>query len=423
MDSGLKQALIRMKNARPIDLNTAYYANTLLGFLAYAFIYSIAPLVADFYSNPVLVNLIRAASIGILISSFQGVRTALLSRQLNFKIQLKTTLPAGLISALAALAAAAGGWGVWALIVQMLTSAAITSWMLCRQVDWSPGWAFSRRSFMRMYQFSYKLFLSGVLDKIFSNIYVVVIAKFFSASAAGFYFFSEKIRDAVITQIISAIQTVTYPALASIQNENERLKKAYRRILKITTFLFFCVMILLIALSELVIQVVFPPKWWPAADYMQLLCTAGLLYPLHSLNLNIIKIKGRSDLFLKLEIIKKLMVIPAIIVGLQYGIKALMLMQILVSVVSYFPNAKYSRDLIDYSIPSQIKDVAPGFLIALAAGLPVWLAQHFLAFNILAELMGLLLLGGLMVYCLARIFRLDAYMDIRDIVLNRGKFQ
>ena len=214
MDSGFKQALIRLQGAKQVDFNTAFYANICLGIISYFLLYLAAPFIAQFYEEPRLIILIRVAGLNILIHSFQVVQSAVLSRELNFKAQLQATIPAGIISGIIAVGLAYMDYGVWALIAQMLLASLITTALLWKLQGWRPSFSFSGKSLGSMYNFGYKLFLSGLLDIIFKNIYVVVIAKIFTASIAGYYFFANKLKEIVISQEL----TRGWYALAFVHN-------------------------------------------------------------------------------------------------------------------------------------------------------------------------------------------------------------
>jgi O-antigen/teichoic acid export membrane protein len=261
MDSGFKQALIRARDARQVDLNTAFYANLALGVVAYSLLFVASPYIAVFYEEPRLVAMVRVAAIGILINSFQVVQSAILSRDLNFKLQLQATLPAGLCSGAAAVYMAYSGGGAWALVVQMLLASLVATIVLWLKQGWRPTLGGSSHSLRQLYGFGYKLFLSSVLDKKFANMYVIVIAKLFSVSVAGFYFLADRIKEIILAQLVNSIQTVTYPALASVQHDDLRLKSAYRRVISVSVFLLFPAMIFTAALAAPIFQVLLPSRW------------------------------------------------------------------------------------------------------------------------------------------------------------------
>lgn len=392
MDSGFTQALIRKPDAGPQDFTTAFCANLALGLLAYALLFLCAPGIAAFYREPALVGLLRVAGLVVPVNASMAVQVAILSRRLDFKSQLRATIPATLVSGLVAVALAYAGWGVWALVVQMLVAATVTSASYWMSSVWRPQWAFSWASLREMYGFGSRLFAAGLIDTVFQNLYIVVIARLFSAMVAGHYFFANKIKDLILAQLVIAIQTVTYPALASVQHDDARLKSGYRQVIQVTVFILFPALLFTAALAEPLFRVLLPDRWLPAVPYLQLLCLAGLLYPLHALNLEVLKVKGRSDLFLYLDIAKKAVFTGVLAISYRYGVMGILLGQILCSVLAYLPNSYFSSRLVSYPVREQLSDFAPALLLAsavavLAFGLSQWVS--------LPDLLVLLLVGGL----------------------------
>lgn len=421
MDSGFRQALIRLKDATQVDFNTGFYANITLGLLAYALLFLSVPWIASFYQESKLVDLVRVASLAIIINAFQVIQVTILSRDLNFKAQLKANLPAAVISGVLAVALAYFDWGVWALVTQMLVSALLVTLLLWMQNIWRPSLSFSFSSLKKMYSFGYKLFLSGVLDTVFRNMYVIVIAKFFSASIAGLYFFAEKIKELVISQLVSSIQTVTYPALATLQDDNIRLKAGYRKVLAMTTFLLFPVMLFLAALSQPLFEFLLPEKWLPAVIYLQLMTIAGVLYPLHSINLNILQVKGRSDLFLYLEVLKKIMVVLVFWVSFKFGIIGILIGQMVTSILAYIPNSYFSYHLIGYSIKEQLADFVPALLLSTTIAGLIFILQDLLEWWPLAELVVFGVLAGILYLMGAHFLKLSAYELTKELLMKKLK--
>lgn len=364
MESGFREALIRLERVTQEDYATAFYANLLLGLISYCILFIAAPLIANFYEEPRLIDLIRVASLTVIIMSFQVIQVASLSRKLNFKVQLKASLPASIISGAIAVYMAYIGLGVWALVSQLLLNALIQTALLWRVEGWRPTLQFSWPSIKGMYNFGYKIFLSGILDTVFQNLYVIVIAKVFSAPIAGLYFFANKIKELIINQLVRSIQAVTYPALASIQKDDMRLKQGYKKIVILMTMILFPGVLFTAALAEPIFQIILPQKWFPAVPYFQLLCIASLMMPLHSINLNILKVKGRSDLFLYLEIIKKAINGLVLLAVFRYGIYAILIGQIITSFINYIPNSYFSSKILNYSIKEQVSDFLPILIIA-----------------------------------------------------------
>lgn len=415
MDSGFKQALIRMKGARQIDFNTAFYANLALGLISYALLFLSAPFIADFYNEARLIALIRVASLNIIINSFQVVQRASLSRDLNFKAQLKARVPAGFLSGVLAIIMAYTGFGVWSLVFQMIFGATIATILLWHLQGWRPSISFSRQSFIQMYNFGYKLFLSGLLDTIFRNIYVVVIGKIFSATIAGQFFFANKIKELVLEQLFKSIQNVTYPALSKLQDNNIRLKSGYRKVLQLATFVLFPSMAILAALAEPMFQVLLPEKWLPSVPMLQIMCISGLLYPLHSINLNILKVKGRSDIFLYLEIYKKFVIIIILFISVRFGVYGILVGQAIASVLAYIPNSYFASRLIDYSVREQISDFMPGLVLSSSVALAAYVAGILLQWPPFLKLIVLVIVGASLYIAVAHIFRMQAYVLARKM--------
>ena len=421
MDSGFKQALIRLEVAGRNDFNTAFYANLGLGILSYILLFLAAPVIASFYHEPRLVFIIRVAGVNIFIQAFQVVQSATLSRDLNFKLQLQASVPAGIVSGLTAVVLAYMGFGVWALIVQMLFASLFTTALLWYFQGWRPTLGFSRQSLGSMYNFGYKLFLSGLLEAIFRNVYVILIARLFSATIAGYYFFADKLKQLVISQLVDSIQTVTYPALAMLQNDDSRLKDGYRNLMSVTTFLLFPVMLLLAALAEPLFSFLLPEKWFAAATYLQLICIAGVMNPLHAINMNILKVKGRSDLFLYLEIIKKLMIVGILFISLHFGIMGILIGQIINSVLAYIPNSYFSAKLTGYSVREQMADAMPSLLLSGVIGTLIYGAVYLVHWPALAKLIIFLLTSAVMYLSGAHILKLHAYILVKKILVGRTR--
>jgi O-antigen/teichoic acid export membrane protein len=272
-----------------------------------------------------------------------------------------------------------------------------------------------------MFGFGSKLFLSGLLDTVFTNIYVVVIAKIFSATVAGHYFFAESIKKLVLNQLVSSISTVTYPALATMQHDNVILKAGYRKVIQITTFLLFPAMALMAALAKPLFHVLLPDQWLPAVPYLQLMCIAGLLYPLHAINLNILKVKGRSDLFLYLEIVKKVSIVLILFVSVQYGVIGILIGQIISSVLAYLPNSYFSNKLIGYSVREQIGDFLPGLVLSGAIAGMVYVVVSVSTLPSLVELLLFGTLAGLVYLLVGYLLNLQAFQLTEQLVREQFK--
>jgi len=419
MNSGLREALIRKKLVKQIDYNTAFYSNLFLGILSYFLLFVSAPAIADFYEEPELVVLIRVAGLSILINAFQVVQIADLTRALNFRTQLLTTVPATIISGVSAVFLAYAGWGVWALIAQILLSAFFITMFLWWSNAWRPTWTYSRNSLREMMGFGSYLFLENIFSIISKNLYIVVIAKLFGSGIAGYYFFATKIKELVTIQLISSIQKVTYSALANYQDDNRALKSGYRKVIGVATFIIFPVLTIIAALAEPLFKTFLPDRWLPAVPYLQLVLLSGIFFPLNNINLNILLVKGRSDLVLFIGFLKKIMLIGILLVSYRYGIYGILIGQIIGSVLNYIPNSYYSTRLINYPIRQQVSDFMPNLTLSGIVALIIYGASFLLHWPAAAVLMALASCAGILYIAGAHVLRLPAYLLARELLAER----
>lgn len=409
VDAGLSQALIRKDSVSQRELSTTFFANILIAILAYLLLFFCAPYIALFYEQPDLEHLIRVAGLAIFFNALAVVQQAILSRALKFKLQLQVTLPAAILSGVVAVVCAYSGLGVWALIVQVSSQSLLTALLYWRLRLWAPSLEFGGSEFRELFAFGGYLLLAQMTNVPYKNMYVIVIAKVYVSAIAGLYFFAEKIRDLVLNQLIISVQKVTYPVLSQVQSDNIKLKRGYRQVISVTTFLVFPVLISLAALVDNLFTLLLPTKWSAAAPYLQLLCLASLMTPLNAINLNILKVKGRSDLVFYLGLIKKTTAILIFIVTYQYGITAIIIGQIVNSVLGYIPNSYYSKKLINYSVCEQLADFIPTLLLAGTVGCCTWLIQSALDWPVLVELLILVSGAGLIYLIGAWLLNLSAF--------------
>jgi O-antigen/teichoic acid export membrane protein len=423
MDSGFSQAIIRKKEINQTDYSTAFYANLCMGIVAYLILFVSAPLISNFYDEPRLTILVRIVGFVVIINSFKMVQMAQLTRDLNFKAQFRITFISSILSAAIAIVMASQGFGVWSLVAQMLIAAFGSTLLFWITNKWKPMIVFSIQSLKEMFGFGSKLLLSDIINTAFQNIYVVVIGKLFLATYVGYYFFAQQIQKIITQQLTNSVQKVTYPALSTIQDDDESLKNFYRKIIQVVTFVLFPSLIALIVLAEPLFSVLLKDKWLPAVPYLQLLCVAGLFYPLHSINLNIIKVKGRSDLFLYLEIIKKIMLSIVLLISVNFGILGILVGQIVSSMLAYIPNSYYSIKLINYSVSEQLKDFIPTLLLSICMGLFMYLTGLLLPFG---DIVHLVVLGsvGIIFYIASNyLLKTSASLYLLKILKSKFKYQ
>lgn len=408
VNSGLGTALIRSKNVSTADLNTVFYTNLGLSLVIYAAIFGGAPYIATFYSQPELAALIQVMGIVVFINAAKVVQVAVLSRKMDFKTQVKANTSATAVSGALAIVAAYKGWGVWSLVVQMLSQAAISAAILWIAGNWRPSLKFSAESFLRLFSFGRNLLAEGLLQVAFENSYILVIGRFFSAELTGLYFFARKISNLISQQLTSAVQQATFPALATLQDNNEALKYKYRQIMQLMMFLIAPSMVLLASLASTLFGFLFDDRWLSAVPFLQLLCVVGVLYPIHAMNVNLLNVKGRSDLVLKIGFVKKAISLALLFLAIPYGVIGVVFSQIIGSFLALIPNTYFSQSLIGYSFFDQVKDALKPVFAALVAGLSSW---YYLSVSDQGVLVGLVV---------AVFFGIASYISMSVLIRAEG---
>ena len=320
VDSGFSNALIRNKDAKEIDYNTVFFVNLAVSLLLFVICYFSAPVIATFFNEPQLTPLTRVMGIVVVINAFAIIQRTILIKKINFKIQTKVSLVASVGSGIIGIVMAVLGMGVWSLVAQQISRQLLNTIFLWLWNSWRPRMQFSYASFKEHFGFGWKLLTSSVIDTVWREIYQVVIGKYYAAAALGEYTRAKQFGDIFSSNMTSVVQRVTYPVLSSIQDDKDKLKYGYRRIIKTTMFIAFVCMLMLAAVSRPMIEVLIGNQWGEAAKMLPILCFNMMLYPLHAINLNMLQVQGRSDLFLRLEIIKKCIAVIPLCLGIFVGI-------------------------------------------------------------------------------------------------------
>jgi teichuronic acid exporter len=423
MASGFGAALIQRQYVTEKDASSVFYFNILLGVIAALGLCGLAPWVADFYGQPVLTPLLRVMSIVLVINAFGMVQGTLLTKALDFRTQTKVSLIASLLSGMIGMGMAYRGFGVWSLATQQLSSAAFRTALLWIFSHWRPAWLFSMQSLREMFSFGSKLLCSGLLNTIFDNIYVIVIGKLFSPADLGYYSRANNLQQLPSQTLSEMVARVTFPVFSTIQDDPERLKRGMKKALTTLVLVNFPLMIGLAAVARPLVLVLLTDKWAPCIPYLQLLCLVGLMYPLHVINLNVLQALGRSDLFLRLEIIKKALIVLNIVITWRWGIMAMITGQIITSLLSYYLNAWYNKALLQYSIWEQIRDLYPYLLTSLLMGAVVYAMIYLPIASQMILLVCQIVAGGIAYLLFCRIFRFPAYMELQRMIVSRLPFQ
>ena len=420
VNSGFSQALIRKKDCTQTDYSTVFYFNLVTAVFFYAVLYFSSGAISRFFDEPQLKLIVQVLGLGLIINAFTIIQRTRLTKRIDFKLQTKISVVAVIISGIVGIFLAMNGYGVWSLVIKTLLSYGLTSLLLWFWNGWMPSLVFSKKSFRELFSFGSRLLASGLLDTGYRNIYLLIIGKYFSAAELGFYTRADQFKRLPSKNITSVIQRVSYPVLSSIQDDIPRLKATYKKLIKSTMLITFTAMIFMAAIAEPLVITLIGEQWLPSVVYLQLLCFAGMFYPLHAINLNMLNVQGRSDLFLRLEIIKKIKALPVIVIGITFGIKFMIMGMIVNSMISYFLNSYYSGRLIGYSSGKQILDILPSFLLALTIGSIVFITGTLLTVSTPITLLVQLLTGGLVTIGLVELFQMKDYLFIKQIV--REKF-
>ena len=376
INGGFSSALIRKKEVLDEDYNTVFIINLGVSVLLYVLIYYLAPFIASFFGREELVWLLRISSIGVIIGALSLVQQTRLTKKIDFKTQTKITLISSSFSGFIGISLALLGVGVWALVAQSLSNQFIRTVLLWRFNYWMPSISFSNRSFRELFGFGWKIMLSGLLDTIWKELYQVVVGKFYSSATLGQYTRAKQFAQLFSINLTNVIQRVTYPVLANIQEDKARMVGAYRRIIKITMLVASVSMFSLGAVSEPLLFCLIGPKWNEAAGYLPLICVSMSLYPLHAINLNMIQVQGRSDLFLYLEIIKKIIGLIPLVICYYYGIIPMLYVNIMSGAICFYLNSYFSGKILGYSTWMQVKDIAPSYGLAILIALSVFFFKY-----------------------------------------------
>lgn len=375
MDSGMTQSLIRQKESTQEDLSTVFYFNVGVSILLYIILYFSAPLISLFYEQSILKSVVRLYCLTFIIDSFTAVQRARLVQQFNFKTEAVISIPSTLIGGGVGIWMALNDFGVYALVWSHILTSLMGSIQFWIYSKWTPSFFFSRTKLKEHFDFGYKLTLSALIDKVFNNVYLLVIGKVFSPTQVGYFTRADSMRQLPVRNLTNALSKVTYPLFAKFQDKDKELRRMYRQLLQMVVFIVMPFMVFLAVLAKPIFIFLFTEKWVPAVPYFQILCIAGILYPFNLYNLNILKVKGRSDLHLKVSALKKGVTVILLAIGIQFGMYGVLAAVVGTTIISYFLNYFYTNQFLKYSLLQQFQDT---FSIALIVAFSV---AVILAFN------------------------------------------
>ncbi|MEN0052979.1 MAG: lipopolysaccharide biosynthesis protein [Mucilaginibacter sp.] len=422
LDGGLTTSLIRTTDADQRDYSTIFYFNLIGSTILYALLFLAAPFIADFYKQPLLSPVVKVYGLILILNAFFGVQSTLLIKEMKFKKQTNIQIPAAIGGGILGIVLAKMGYGVWSLVWMGLCTSFLSTAMHWIYSSWRPALVFDRECFKKHFNFGYKMTLSGILDTLYQNIYLIIIGKYFSAVQLGFYSRADSISQLPISNISAAINKVAYPMFAEISDDVVQLKNVYKKLMQQVLFWNAPILIFLCVAADPLFRFLLTDKWMPSVPYFQILCICGIMYPLHAYNLNVLKVLGKSALFLKLEIVKKVLSVIGILSFISFGIYGLLYFQLFFNFIAYYINSIYSGKLIFYPVKEQIEDILPILALASVVGLACYFLDMLLAHLFVPDLLRIAIIGigyaGLY-YTFSLLAKVTAMRDFKQLILKK----
>lgn len=422
IDSGFQKALIQKKELTHVDECSVFYFNIFIALIVSGLMFISAPLISQFYDQPQLIAITRALSLVFLFISFGLVQDSLLAKNLDFKTVSKINLSSSILSGISSVVMALNGFGVWSLVVLHIGSTLFRTVFLWLFSSWRPALMFSFGSLKSMFSFGSRLFIVSLTNSVFGNIYQVIIGKFFSVSSLGFYSRAKTLSMYPVTVVTSVVNQVSFPVFSKIQNDKIRLKNYMRKTLTMLTMVTFPLMIGVAVVAKPLIIILLTEKWLPSVPFFQMLCVVGILYPIGAVNMNALNAHGRSDLFLKVNIINKALIVLVLIITYRYGITAMITGQIINAFIEYYLNTYYSGKHLNYTIGMQTKDMLPSLSVAIVMGALVYSLKYFILENDLVLLITQISSGIVIYTGLCFIFKIKAFFKGLEIVRSFNIF-
>lgn len=418
IDSGLSTALIQKKDADDLDFSSVFYFNFVICIILYLIMFVSAPFIADFYKDSSLVSIVRVIGLTLIISGVKGVQQSYVSRHMLFKRFFFSTLGGTIFSAVLGIIMAYAGFGVWAIVFQQLSNNAIDTLILWITVKWRPIKKFSWSRLKNLLSFGWKMLASSLLDTVYNNLRNMIIGKLYTSADLAFYNQGDKFPKLIVTNINTSIDSVLLPTMSNEQDNHVRVKDMTRRAIKISTYIMAPLMIGLAFCAKPIVQIVLTDKWLPCVPYLQIFCISYLFWPIHTANLNAIKAMGRSDLFLKLEVIKKFMGMILLLITMNISVMAMAYSLLISGLISQVINSWPNRYLLKYSYIDQIKDILPNIVMALIMGGFVYFISY-LNLPILVSLVVQILSGGIIYLMLSILTKNDSFIYLINILKSR----
>lgn len=416
VDSGLGTALIQKKDADDLDFSSVFYFNFFICIILYIIMYISAPYISDFYNDVSLTPLIKVISLTIIISGVKGIQQSYVSKNMMFKRFFYATLVGTIFSGILGVFLAYSGYGVWSIVFQQLSNTLIDTLILWCTVEWRPKKFFSWKRLKELLTFGWKMLVSSLIDTFYNNIRSLLIGRMYSSSDLAFYNQGDKFPNVIVNNINTSIDSVLLPAMASSQDNRNRVKNMTRRAIKTSTYIMAPLMIGLAVCAKPIVQTVLTDKWLPCVPFLRIFCISYLFYPVHTANLNAIKAMGRSDLFLKLEVAKKIVGMILLFSTLSFGVMAIAYSLLVSTVTSMIINSFPNKRLLDYSFREQMIDIFPALFLSIVMGFLISIVKVFCLSSFQTLLIQILL--GIIIYVLGSKF---LHLESFEYLIQIGK--
>lgn len=408
VQSGFNTALIQKKDVDECDFSSVFYLSIFVSIVLYIILFISSPFIERFYNTQGLSKVLRVLSLTLFTGVFNSIQNAVISRKMEFKKLFFSSIGSMIISGTVGILSAIAGFGVWALVFQQLSNQITIVLILWFTVKWRPKLIFSLNKVKDLFSYGWKILLSTLIDTLYMNLRSLIVGKVYSSEMLGFYNRGDQFPQILINNINGSIQSVMLPALSEEQTNKVRVKEMVRRSIVTSSFVIFPIMIGLAAISEPMVSVILTDKWLPCVPFIRIFCFSYALWPIHTANLQAINALGRSDIFLKLEIVKKVMGMIILIISMQFGVYAIAIGLLISGIISTFINAHPNLRLLNYSYLEQIKDVMPSFILAIIMGVVVY-SITFLHMPLVIMMILQIIIGMIVYISLAKIFKLECF--------------
>ena len=420
IDSGFTNALIKKLDRTDKDFSTVFYFNLFISIVIYILLYLGAPFIAKFYRTSELTDITRVYMLSLPIIALGAIQRTQFTIKVNFKDQAIASFSGALAGGIVGIVLATQGYGAWALVGSALATNVVTTIIFWIRSTWRPRWEFSIVSLRTMFSFGSKLLFSGLLDTAYRNLYQFVIGRRFSKQDLGYYSRADQFAQFPSSNITGIMQRVTYPILCTIADDDEKLLAAYRQYIKLAAYIIFPLMIGLAAIAKPLINVVLGQKWQFASIILQILCFSYLWYPIHAINLNLLMVKGRSDLFLRVEIIKKVVGICILLIVMNFSVEIMAIGNVASSFIALFINTYYTKKMIGYGIRDQVKDILPCLILSISSCVPAFVLSQLFPNNGLIMLFSIILAVGIYLL-ISNIMKIDEFVLVKSNLVTLVK--